>query len=134
MLPVLLILAAILINLMIGDFFGLRQLANSSPTVAAAKMLTVVQIIFGIITVSTVGIGSYVIWYAYRSLQCGVFPPLGAWIIEGAIVHTGNKARTLAWFQAGLGIVLIGAGCVVAYYAWGVLPDFLRIGKVAMVW
>lgn len=101
---------------------GLAELATVEPALAAARMASVLEIVFVSTAVFAAGIGSYVVWYGYRAVRSRCFPPPGAWVIEGRPVYAGLKAQRLAWVQIVLGIIMPVAACYAVYRAWEVLP------------
>jgi len=103
---------------------GLTELAATAPTLAAARMSGLLELVFVSTAVFAVGVGSYVVWYGYRAVRSKCFPPPGAWVIEGKPVYTGVKAQWLAWVRIALGIIMPVAAGYAVYRAWVLLPTW----------
>jgi len=113
---------AVLLNLAQRYVRTLQFLAQEDPARATAQALSAIQFVLFSATLLSFAIGCYLVWYGHRAAQTGFFPPAGAWVLEGKAVHTGRKASALAWLYIALGLLVVGAGCALAYYAWVAVP------------
>lgn len=113
------LLASLLVIWSVSGYLdSLEQLAESQPVEAAERMWFVVRVALVAIVVFALAVGSYFVWYGYRTVRSERFPPPGSWIVEGQAVQTGTRARRLGWAQIILGIFVAAMVCAAAYRTW----------------
>jgi len=106
-------------NIWIGNYLEhIDSLRRTSPQAALAAMIVHLKILALIQIPPLAAFTAFMIWYARRAIDSQSLPPVGAWIVAGQRIRTGDDAVRYARILLALTSVIAVAGTIAIIYVY----------------